>query len=80
MISRQPSGLETILREMCFRKIRPGLPSGSLPRSGGKFGVFSGTVRRKAKLTAKVAPVPRSVTPFAIIISRPPDPISGWRR
>jgi hypothetical protein len=31
MISRQLSGLETILREMCFRRIRPGLPSGSLP-------------------------------------------------
>jgi hypothetical protein len=30
MISRRLSGLETILREMCFRRIRPGLPSGSL--------------------------------------------------
>ena len=41
MISRQLSGFETILREMCFRRIRPGLPSGSLPRSGGRSGVFS---------------------------------------
>lgn len=30
MISRQLSGLETILREMCFRRIRPGLTSGLL--------------------------------------------------
>jgi hypothetical protein len=40
MISRQLSGFETILREMCFRRIRPGLPSGSFPWSRGKFGVF----------------------------------------
>lgn len=41
MISKQLSGLETILREMCFRRIRPGLPTGLLLRSGRMSGVFS---------------------------------------
>ncbi len=40
MISRQLSGLETILRDVCFRRIRPGFPFGSLPRSGGRSGVL----------------------------------------
>jgi len=40
MISRQLSGLETILREMCFWRIRPGFLLVRFHDPGGSSGFF----------------------------------------